>query len=49
MAKNIYVHGTDSDEQERLALLNRLTNRSFCREYVFLLEPGGGLEAVVRD
>jgi hypothetical protein len=29
MANNAYIHGTDSSEQERLALLNRLTNHAF--------------------
>jgi SAM-dependent methyltransferase len=29
MADATYIHGTDSAEQERLALLNRLTNQSF--------------------
>jgi SAM-dependent methyltransferase len=48
MADATYIHGTDSAEQERLALLNRLTNRSFI-EFLsisgaqVILELGSGL------
>jgi SAM-dependent methyltransferase len=48
MASNAYIHGTDSAEQERLALLNHLTNQSFI-DFLALdgvqsvLEIGSGL------
>ena len=43
-----YIHGTDSAEQERLALLNRLTNRPFVeflsvQARMRVLEVGSGL------
>src|SRR5436190_2106769 len=48
MSKDIYIHGTEPSEQERLAGLNRMTNAAFIR---FLdvaagsrvLEAGSGL------
>lgn len=48
MADSTYIHGTDSDEQERLALLNRLTNQSFIDFLALhharsILEIGSGL------
>lgn len=48
MASNAYIHGTDSSEQERLALLNRLTNQSFIDFLALgnarsILEIGSGL------
>jgi SAM-dependent methyltransferase len=48
MANSTYIHGTDSAEQERLTLLNRLTNQSFI-DFLALdgvqsvLEIGSGL------
>lgn len=38
MAKDIYIHGTEPSEQERLAGLNRMTNAAFIR---FLDVPAG--------
>ncbi len=48
MAHNTYIHGTDSAEQERLTLLNRLTNQAFIDFLVLndarsILEIGSGL------
>ncbi len=48
MAHNTYIHGTDSAEQERLTLLNRLTNQAFSDFLVLndarsILEIGSGL------
>ena len=48
MADATYIHGTDSAEQERLALLNCLTNPSFIDFLPLsgaqsLLELGSGL------
>ena len=48
MKEAAYIHGTDSDEQARLALLNRLTNAAFVeflalRETDRVLEVGSGL------
>jgi SAM-dependent methyltransferase len=38
MAPDTYIHGTEPDEQERLAALNRMTNTAFVR---FLDVPAG--------
>jgi SAM-dependent methyltransferase len=38
MAPDTYIHGTEPDEQERLAALNRMTNAAFVR---FLDVPAG--------
>ena len=48
MKQTTYIHGTDSDEQTRLALLNRLTNSAFVSflgpgDQGRLLEVGSGL------
>ena len=48
MADATYIHGTDSAEQDRLALLNRLTNQSFVEFLPIsgahaILELGSGL------
>jgi ubiquinone/menaquinone biosynthesis C-methylase UbiE len=43
MAQPTYIHGTGSEEQERLALLNRLTNQSFL-EFLDLTDPRSILE-----
>ena len=43
MAQPTYIHGTGSEEQERLALLNRLTNQSFI-EFLDLTDPRSILE-----
>lgn len=48
MSQATYIHGTDSEEQARLALLNRLTNQSFIdfldlRNVRTILEIGSGL------
>ena len=48
MANNAYIHGTSSTEQERLTILNRLTNRSFIDFLALadarsILEIGSGL------
>ncbi|HEX5709127.1 MAG TPA: methyltransferase domain-containing protein [Pyrinomonadaceae bacterium] len=48
MTRAAYIHGTDGAEQERLALLNRLTNEAFVRfldvkESEAVLEVGSGL------
>jgi SAM-dependent methyltransferase len=48
MANPAYIHGTDSEEQERLALLNRITNHAFIdflalRGTPSILEIGSGL------
>lgn len=43
MARATYIHGTGSEEQERLALLNRLTNQSFI-EFLDLTDPRSILE-----
>ena len=48
MANSTYINGTDSAEQERLALLNRLTNQAFIDFLVLndarsTLEIGSGL------
>jgi hypothetical protein len=32
-----YIHGTDSEEQARLSLLNKMTNDSFiCKKHFFI-------------
>lgn len=48
MTQAVYIHGTGGEEQERLALLNRLTNEPFVRflgvrETDAVLEVGSGL------
>lgn len=54
MTQAAYIHGTDSAEQERLALLNRLTNPPFI-EFLRLqatdsvLEVGSGLGILARE
>jgi len=54
MAKATYIHGTHGSEQERLSLLNRLTNPAFI-EFLELggqrriLEVGSGLGTLVSD
>lgn len=54
MDKATYIHGTDESEQERLALLNRLTNPPFldflnCAGARSILEVGSGLGILVHD
>ncbi|PWT91817.1 MAG: hypothetical protein C5B54_04600 [Acidobacteria bacterium] len=54
MAKATYIHGTETSEQERLALLNRLTNPSFIsflelKESMRVLEIGSGLGILVGE
>lgn len=54
MTKAAYIHGTDGEEQGRLALLNRLTNEAFVnflgvREADAVLEIGSGLGILARD
>jgi ubiquinone/menaquinone biosynthesis C-methylase UbiE len=54
MDKATYIHGTDESEQERLALLNRLTNPPFldflnCPRARSILELGSGLGILVHD
>lgn len=49
-----YIHGTEPGEQERLAALNRLTNRAFVsfldvRPGLRVLEAGSGLGLLARD
>src|SRR5262245_29849813 len=48
MAPDTYIHGTEPDEQERLAALNRMTNATFIRfldvrPAARVLEVGSGL------
>ncbi len=48
MSKDIYIHGTEPSEQERLAALNRMTNAAFIRFLAVtpgahVLEVGSGL------
>jgi ubiquinone/menaquinone biosynthesis C-methylase UbiE len=48
MGKNIYIHGTEGDEQDRLATLNSMTNKSFVnflrlRPADRVLEVGSGI------
>lgn len=54
MDKATYIHGTDGSEQDRLALLNRLTNPPFldfldCTGAGSILEVGSGLGILVHD
>jgi ubiquinone/menaquinone biosynthesis C-methylase UbiE len=52
--KAAYIHGTETSEQARLALLNRLTNEPFIRfleldENASVLEVGSGLGILARE
>jgi SAM-dependent methyltransferase len=58
MSKDIYIHGTDPSEQERLAGLNRMTNAAFIRfldvpalgkKEAHVLEVGSGLGLLAVD
>src|SRR2546427_746214 len=54
MSDAIYIHGTDKTEQDRLATLNRLTNRSFVeflelRPDSVVFEVGSGLGILAGD
>jgi ubiquinone/menaquinone biosynthesis C-methylase UbiE len=54
MGKNIYIHGTEGDEQERLATLNSMTNKSFVsflklRTTDKVLEVGSGLGLLAKE
>ncbi|MBA3766772.1 MAG: class I SAM-dependent methyltransferase, partial [Acidobacteria bacterium] len=49
-----YIHGTDTSEQARLTLLNRLTNEPFIKfleldERASVLEVGSGLGILARE
>jgi ubiquinone/menaquinone biosynthesis C-methylase UbiE len=54
LSENIYIHGTEGDEQNRLASLNNLTNKSFL-EFIKLrktdrvLEVGSGLGILTQE
>jgi SAM-dependent methyltransferase len=53
-SKTAYIHGTETSEQARLALLNRLTNRPFIEfleldETSSVLEVGSGLGILARE
>ncbi len=53
-ATTAYIHGTDTSEQARLALLNRLTNEPFIKfleldETASVLEVGSGLGILARE
>ena len=54
MSKDIYIHGTEPSEQERLAGLNRMTNAAFIRFLdvpagAHVLEVGSGLGLLAFD
>jgi ubiquinone/menaquinone biosynthesis C-methylase UbiE len=54
MSDNIYIHGTEGKEQERLAILNNLTNKSFLdfvklRKDDRVLEVGSGLGLLAKE
>lgn len=54
MEKAIYVHGTDESEQERLEVLNQMTNKSFIdflelEETNHVLEVGSGLGILAEE
>jgi SAM-dependent methyltransferase len=54
MSKDIYIHGTEPSEQERLAGLNRMTNAAFIRFLDIpprsrVLEVGSGLGILAND
>ena len=54
MSKDIYIHGTEPSEQERLAGLNRMTNAAFIRFLdvsagAHVLEVGSGLGLLAVD
>lgn len=53
-ARNTYIHGTDPSEQERLAALNRMTNKAFVEflriaPRMQVLEVGSGLGLLAVD
>jgi ubiquinone/menaquinone biosynthesis C-methylase UbiE len=53
-ARNTYIHGTDPSEQERLAALNRMTNKAFVEflrlaPRMHVLEVGSGLGLLAVD
>ena len=54
MIYNIYIHGTEGDEQQRLAILNNMTNKSFLnfiklRETDRVLEVGSGMGLLAKE
>lgn len=54
MARHTYIHGTDAVEQQRLAVLNRLTNSAFIRFLELqsdsrVLDIGSGLGILARE
>ena len=54
MSENIYIHGTEDEEQSRLASLNNMTNRSFLnfiklRKTDRVLEVGSGLGLLAKE
>src|SRR5215467_3741108 len=54
MGKDIYIHGTEPSEQERLAVLNRITNATFIqflnvRPGTRVLEVGSGLGILANE
>jgi len=54
MVKNIYIHGTEDDEQDRLATLNSMTNKSFLdflnlRKTDSVLEVGSGIGLLAKE
>ncbi len=53
-ARDTYIHGTDPSEQERLAALNRMTNKAFVEflrmtPRMRVLEVGSGLGLLAVD
>jgi len=54
MGKDIYIHGTEGNEQDRLATLNSMTNRSFINFLKLhktdrILDVGSGLGMLARE
>ena len=54
MSENVYIHGTENEEQDRLATLNNMTNKSFLdfiefRETDKVLDVGSGLGLLAKE